>query len=233
MPHGRDGSDEQAQNENELAYRQLLTQGMLALLLPTEDLQNECLVAIVGQILSEMIVGNLVIEKLSQPWLLWEILIILTRLGQGKESPAPQRQHSESQQSNGISVTGTQRQPSILTRLFWSTVQGIFLVFSFGRLLLSVFALSRSLPPRTSSHAQSPKSTRGPDGKSYAASITSEVDATTPDVPVVSFAILSCIGNLIEVQERMPWLTGLLSLLQWAGLNGPGQIANVDGTLDR
>jgi len=233
VPHGRDGSNEQAQNKNELAYRQLLTQGMLALLLPTEDLQNECLMAIVGQILSEMIVGNLVIEKPSQPWLLWEILIILARLGQEKETPVAERQHSESQQSDRISVAGTQRQPSILTRLFWSTIQGIFLVFSFGRLLLGIFTLSRSLPPRTSSHAHSPRSIRGPNGKSYAASITSEVDATTPDVPVLTFAILPCIGNLIEIQGRMPWLAGLLSLLQWAGLNGPGRIANVDGILDR
>jgi hypothetical protein len=62
----------QQQKENEAAYRQLLVQGVLAILLPTEDLENDCLTAIVGQVFSEMIIGGAIGGKASEPWLLWE-----------------------------------------------------------------------------------------------------------------------------------------------------------------
>ncbi|KAH7041114.1 PXA domain-containing protein [Microdochium trichocladiopsis] len=232
VPHRKDGVSDQEQNENELAYRQLLVQGVLALLLPTEDLQNECLVAIVGQILSELIIGNLMIAKLSQPWLLWEIFIILTRLGQKQQSSARQ-QDLEPGSGGKANIPESKRHGSILTSLFWSIMQSLFVMLNIGRLLFSTVALSRSLPPRTSFQSHTPKSTLRPDGKPYAASISSDVYAATPDVPVASFAIWSCLGNLIEVQTRMPWLGGALALLQWGGLSGPGKVANVDGVLDR
>lgn len=80
MPKPEDPTSASQQRENEAAYRQLLVQGVLAVLLPTEDLDNECLTALVGQILSELIIGNVVIGKLSQPWMIWECLIITARV---------------------------------------------------------------------------------------------------------------------------------------------------------
>ena len=67
-----DASKALEQKENEAAYRQLLVHGVLAVLLPTEDLENSCLTALVGQIFSEMIIGNGIGGKASEPWLLWE-----------------------------------------------------------------------------------------------------------------------------------------------------------------
>ncbi|KAI0016692.1 PXA domain-containing protein [Xylariomycetidae sp. FL0641] len=76
VPKYGDKTSFEAQADNESAYRQLLVQGVLAVLLPTEDLENDCLTSLVGQILSEMIIGNLIVNKLSEPWLIWEMLII-------------------------------------------------------------------------------------------------------------------------------------------------------------
>ncbi|KAM3442988.1 hypothetical protein MY4824_000693 [Beauveria thailandica] len=55
VPQKGDQSSFEEQQENESAYRQLLVQAVLAILLPTEDLENPCLTAIVGQIFSELI----------------------------------------------------------------------------------------------------------------------------------------------------------------------------------
>ncbi|KAM3453501.1 hypothetical protein MY3296_003732 [Beauveria thailandica] len=79
VPQKGDQSSFEEQQENESAYRQLLVQAVLAILLPTEDLENPCLTAIVGQIFSELIVGNIVAGKASQPWLLYESICIAGR----------------------------------------------------------------------------------------------------------------------------------------------------------
>ncbi|TLS26914.1 hypothetical protein PpBr36_05223 [Pyricularia pennisetigena] len=67
----QDGTEsEERLAENEAAYRHLLVQGVLAVLLPTEDLENPCLTALVGQIISELIIGGVVAKKASEPWML-------------------------------------------------------------------------------------------------------------------------------------------------------------------
>ncbi len=65
-------SQNSEQLENEAAYRELVVQGVLAILLPTEDLENDCLTSLVGQIFSEMVIGGGIGEKACEPWLLWE-----------------------------------------------------------------------------------------------------------------------------------------------------------------
>ncbi|KOS18322.1 PXA domain protein 1 [Escovopsis weberi] len=67
VPRADDPTTSALQDENETAYRQLLVQAVLAILLPTEDLENPYLTAIVSQILSELIIGNTVAKKASQP----------------------------------------------------------------------------------------------------------------------------------------------------------------------
>ena len=71
IPRPEDPKSLQSQADSERAYRQLLVQGVLAILLPTEDLENTCLTALVGEILSELVIGNLLANRISQPWLLW------------------------------------------------------------------------------------------------------------------------------------------------------------------
>ncbi|RYZ32624.1 MAG: hypothetical protein EOP01_00570, partial [Propionibacteriaceae bacterium] len=56
------------QRENESAWRQLLVQGVLAVLLPTEDLENGCLRALVAEIFAEMILGNGISGKACESW---------------------------------------------------------------------------------------------------------------------------------------------------------------------
>jgi hypothetical protein len=62
---------------------------------------------------------------------------------------------------------------------------------------------------------------------------TQSSKASSTRVPILEFSVWSCASSLIELSSRMPWLSGFLSLLQHAAMNGPGHFGRLDGTLDR
>lgn len=219
------------QAENEAAYRQLLVQGVLALLLPTEDLENDCLTALVGQILSELIIGNVVANRLAEPWLIWECLIILS-------STIRRRTGHYSAQSS----TGTTSNCEPTTAKGWSSIQGLFLTLlqwgflaaNLVRLAVAAIVSSSSIPRRThySSHADGVTRHKTGSLAKSSASLPG-THAEIVKVPVLAFRIWPAISNLIELDLRMPWLSGTVSFLQWAAMTGPGKVADVDGVLDR
>lgn len=219
------------QAENEAAYRQLLVQGVLALLLPTEDLENDCLTALVGQLFSELIIGNIVANRLAEPWLIWEGLIILSSLIRRRpgDPPAP----SSKRVNTNIQPTSAER-PFSIHGLFLTLLQWCFLAASLIRLAVTTIVASRSIPPRTRYGSHADEMTRQKT-KSLATGPAGllETHAEPVKVPVVAFRIWPAMSNLIEMDLRMPWLSGTLSFLQWIAMTGPGRIADVDGVLDR
>jgi hypothetical protein len=217
------------QAENEAAYRQLLVHAFLAILLPTEDLENGCLTALVGQIFSELIIGNAVANRLSEPWLIWELLIIASRTaGRQKTTEAKDRLGQSSNPSSDA-----KRRFSVHA-LFWAVLQWCFLAISFIRTAFAILVTSASLPPRTSHGAGTKGATRHETGQGPIR-LTSSLDADLhpPRTPVLAFRCWSAVSNLAEMDVRMPWLRGALSMLQWIAAMGPGRIASVDGRLDR
>lgn len=217
------------QRENEAAYRQLLVQAALAVLLPTEDLENPCLTALVGQIFSELIIGNVVANKAAQPWLLYEAICILARLLGEKKARAAERIVS----GTHAPVTGI----SPKTRPRW-TVQGFFvaiihlaiLFVTSIRICITALVVSSSLPPRTpSADDTDPVAAH----KSVEAGQQRHGTLSPPKVPVLAFSIWSCAANLAELGSRMPWLSGFMSLLQVGAIRGLGQLGGLNGRLDR
>ncbi|KAF3770488.1 hypothetical protein M406DRAFT_35868 [Cryphonectria parasitica EP155] len=202
------------QAANEVAYRQLLVQGVLAVLLPTEDLENECLTSLIGQILSELIIGGVVVKKASEPWMIWTGLTILADV-------IARRGQQGSSSSSGPALKGTGRAPSgprgfSIPGLLWSFVHYIFALMGLLRVFLTTLTMSRSLPPR--GHQLSPQKEGG--GRSE-------------QTPILAFAIWPMISDLIGMDRRMPWLSGSLSMLQWLAIGGPGHVAGPDGIIDR
>jgi len=59
--------------ESERVYLKLLSSGILATLLPTEDLQSNCERTLIREILSGLVLWN-VVGKLSEPWMLYDII---------------------------------------------------------------------------------------------------------------------------------------------------------------
>ncbi len=237
VPRPDDPKSIQAQVDNEKAYRQLLVQGVLAVLLPTEDLENACLTALVGEVLSELVIGNLLANRISEPWLIWEGLIVLTRLAHKRDTIEPSSPHhpqidpspgpNNLQQASG-------RRPWSITKAFWTLVHWGFLTVHLIRLAIGAIILSRSLPPRPNATTRQVDSVKpGYTEKSYDASTNSEPHPRPVKVPIADLSLWSCLANLLEMDVRMPWLTGALSMGQWAVMKGPGKLAGFNGGLDR
>ncbi|KAI1150163.1 PXA domain-containing protein [Nemania diffusa] len=243
VPRSSDQASIQAQTDNESAYRQLLVHGVLAVLLPTEDLENECLTSLVGQILSELVIGNLVAGKLSEPWLIWELLIIITRVVRKKtdshDPNIPPKETAMAQDSSDMDgPTLNNKRAWSPHRMFWSFVHWVFLVFGMIRLIISIGTLSQSLPPRPSPNAIRVVEMANRDGQQKEPQSSlheAGIDTQTPParIPIIDFHIWRCIGDILEIEARMPWLRGTFSMMQWIALKGPGRVAALNGTLDR
>jgi hypothetical protein len=231
--------------EKETAYRQLLVQGVLAVLLPTEDLENDCLTAIVGQIFSEMIIGGGIGGKASEPWMIWEGItkiseVLQAQLPKSRAQVRVERSNSDVENSMPKEMTGRNtkgwRIQRSLQSSFWLVLQYCFLAFSAVRFLVITLATSSSLPSRipptmkvTSSlslkdHMEPPSTNAGDiwNGRT---------DRTKQ--PIVKMKIWSCAANLLDLGARMPWLSATFSFAQYVALTGPGTLGDTDGMIDK
>jgi hypothetical protein len=237
---------EQARNEE--SWRQLLVQGVLAVLLPTEDLENGCLRALVAEIFSDMILAKGVSGKACEPWLLWDAIttviealqpktlkvvevptIAATRLEQfGLLSQSREfRQGQEQSQRGNLSRPGSAASQSI-SGGFWTIVSFVFLAFTAVRTLIYTVATSSSLPSRSKTWlvTQPPTQTEAVDAPSD--SLLSDAQR-----PILSMSAWAMAGRILDLDIRMPWLSGLFSLSHHIAMCGPGMVADTDGVLDR
>ncbi len=243
---GDGGPNAREQTENEAAYRQLLVQAVLAVLLPTEDLDNDCLTAIVGQIFSEMILGGGIGGKASEPWMIWEGItkiseVLQAHLPKSKAQVRVERSNSDVVNSTPKGLTGPNtkswRIQRSLQKSFWLALQYCFLAFSAVRFLAITLATSSSLPsrnpitvkstglPPSKDHLEPPESTNADDIWDGRKDQTKQ--------PIVKMKIWSCAANLLDLDARMPWLSATFSMLQHVALTGPGQLGNTDGMIDK
>ncbi|KAF2875544.1 PXA domain-containing protein [Massariosphaeria phaeospora] len=247
------------QRENESAWRQLLVQGVLVMLLPTEDLENACLRALVAEIFAEMILGNGISGKACEGWLLWEGITRVAEVLQtdsikekglqsGDTSPdqsltrlerfgllgPPMDAYSEPMESSLASRPGLRSVPMTLSGVFWALVQYAFLACTAMRAAIVAVATSSSLPPRCvpAANGQSPVE---PSDQLHLSATAPSASRRPPASkrPIVSMKLWSCASNLVELDRRMPWLSGAMSMLQWGALRGPGRVGYTDGALDR
>lgn len=243
VPGKNDPASVLIQKENEAAYRQLLVEGVLAILLPTEDFQNDCLRSLVGQIVSEMILGNGVGEKACEPWLLWEGI---TKIADVIQSKLP---GSKAQQRVNKSVENTKREkPSSadhgrrnitsrwLQKAFWMILQYGFFAFTTVRFVIVTIGTSSSLPSRLPLKKMIPGTGPVGEGVQPPSSNTnkSSKNLSAPvKIPILSMKVWACASNLLDLDFRMPWLAATLSMLQWFAVQGPGELGYTDGMIDK
>jgi hypothetical protein len=237
------------QRESESAWRQLLVQGVLAVLLPTEDLENGCLRALVAEIFAEMILGNGISGKACEGWLLCEGITSIAKVLQtdaAKEediqpnAPTPGQSMTRLERY-GLLSTGRQaqagsiNQPALNKRghkTFWMFVQYVLWASTAVRAVALIVATSSSLPSRSITHELSPAEASIQPEAPAGHALSSRRSLRTKR-PVVSMKLWSCMAQAAELSIRMPWLLGTVSMLHWGLLVGPGKVGDTDGILDR
>lgn len=239
------------QDENESVWSQLLVNAVLSLLLPPEDLNNPCLQILVSEIFSEMIVRNGLAGKACEGWMYWEsitkVIDSTNSLAQPAAKLAPEATVNRleqfgllsSDESKPTETNRTERRAATqwwdaATGYFWMTVQYITLVVVTLRAFITALANASALPPRSS---RAPYRKLGGSRPTTPSSVrnghSDQTHTTASKRPIVAMSIWSCIPRILSLDQRMPWLTGLVSLLQWLSLSGPGKICGLNGAMDR
>lgn len=235
-----------AQKENESDWCQLLVSDIVRLLLPPEDLLNPCLDALVTEIFSEMIVHSAILGKASEPWMLWEgiaksIYAIRPDLRLPKEPVSASPANRLEQFGLLSSAEAVMRKQSgerrgnldFAVSAFWMATHLTILAWNLIRAFVIALMSAASLPQRPPRNVMDPVV----EEKVHRAAGGSVADPAAPAAveqrPVISMNIWTCVGQLTNLQERMPWLTGCLSLLQWLAVRGPGQVCRTNSSLDR
>ncbi|KAL5366171.1 PXA domain-containing protein [Aspergillus floccosus] len=226
------------QLENEAVYRQLLVQSMLAVLLPTEDLENACLRTLVGDIFADLILGNEISGKICEGWFLWESVTKLLEVvgksanSEGNTADGVLRQQSQLQkfgllspredfQRGGLSQKSQLRVPDWV----WTILQLVYLAYvTLHFIVMGLFRVA-STPLRSS-----PTSCASPFDE---AKETTTFGKFSKQRPVLQYRVFGMVSHLLDVPRRMPWLGGLLALLQYHIVAGPGRLGDTGGVLDR
>lgn len=242
------------QRENESAWRQLLVQGVLAVLLPIEDLKNGCLRALVAEIFAEMILGNGISGKACEGWLLWEGITSIAKVlstdeqkeeDSMSENASPEQSMTRLERYGLLSTarnamtdetsTSTASRQSLRTRtqtstgLFWAALHYAFLASTAIRAIFLTLVASRSLPSRSVVSEKSSIKTQ----EQWQSPASTETEVRRPKRPIMSMKLWSCVAQFVELNFRMPWLSGSISMLHWGLLAGPGKVGATDGILDR
>ena len=213
--------EEQVRHETE--YRQLLVQGALAVLLPTEDLENACLQTLVADIVGETILGNAVGGKVCEGWFVWMSITKIAEAVKARMEPEDTTRGTEIGSKSRLEKFGLlsyegaentspkSRSPrgSAVSAILWTMLRCGYLTFVALRLIIVGLVAASSKPLRC------PLSTKSGGVKSAPMTATME-----PPKPLLAFRIFSLISTLLDLPLRMPWLSGSLSLAQHHLLTG-------------
>lgn len=210
-----------------------------------------------AEIFAEMIIGNGISGKACEGWLLWESTAKIAEVlhtnsteeivSQVSDESFEQKvsrlerygllssaREEELKSSKRLAARLNRRKFLLISvsRMFWAVLQYAFWAFTAVRALILIIATSSSLPRRVDASEQSfidiPDQPRSPQGK--AATIRHPLAAKRP---VVSMKLWSCVAQFADLNVRMPWLLGIISILHNGALIGPGRVGETDGVLDR
>ena len=230
------------QAHNEHAYRQLLTQGALAILLPTEDLQNDALRVLVGDVIADLIIGQALAGKVSHGWFLHGVISKATATALDKVQPKASGSEMRDDAKNrlekfGLLSTDSKFQhhdssatdQSRISTWFWRVLQYGYLTYLFLRYMLKELNGARH------------RSNRPPRAPMAAATVEmfekvhlhDRSQGNLSPQPVLSFGLGALISTLLKLAARMPWAAGMFNYWQYCFLYGWGQVAAANSLFDR
>ncbi|KEF57935.1 uncharacterized protein A1O9_05857 [Exophiala aquamarina CBS 119918] len=245
---------EEEQKKYESAYRQLLIQGALAVLLPTEDLANTCLRTLVTDIIADLILGRALADKVCEPWFLHgvasKVVGIVTSRATGETTVDEKAsQHEErtsrlekfgllSSKTADQETNSSERHQSPASAWVWRLLQYAFIAYQSLRFILVGIVHAQHVAGRGGhSHfldVSTSASSSWHSHKSPAPSTRRLSDANSGSPrAVINYRLFSCISTILDLSVRMPWLASSLSFWQHALSEGPGRYGSANSTLDK
>lgn len=245
-PIPTDEASSRAQEENEASYCLLLVDRILPLLLPPEDFQNPCLDVLVSEIFADMVIRNGLCGKASEPWLVWDgitkSLHVLRPQNQKPLSPSALQTNRLEQFGLLASVRKAEKEDerrqgagrfNTIVHTFWSTAQAVVTIGLLLRAFITALTQASSIPARAKARSGRRRESMSTSGGDHAARLNdTNADDPLPQ-PIICMRIWTCLSQVVSLEQRMPWLSGALSLLQWLSICGPGKVCCLDSRLDR
>jgi hypothetical protein len=235
------------QAQNETVYRQLLVQGALAVLLPTEDVLNAALRTLVSDIIADLTLGQAISAKACEGWFLHEACIKIVEVIKSRIEPNAQGKEIEHDTRSRLDKFGllspnvgdtsshlSDHDQSLILALFWRMLQHAYLIFLLIRFVVVGLFRARSLPSRGNSLLSTPPSPiakRGGDPPTPSQSWSAL--PSPPLRPVLDYRLFALLATLLDLSNCMPWLTGLLSLCKHGLLTGSGRLGATDSLLEK
>lgn len=221
-------------------------QGTLAVLLPTEDLENVCLRTLVADVFAETILGNSIGGKVCESWFIWTGITKLVEAVKASVSPRATGEEMEVDTRSRLEKFGllSERgqhdtrpsrdgQRSAFSEVFWRVVQYGYLMMVSVRFVVIGLVASWSEPRRSSSSSswQAAAATDSPIVKSPQAPGHAVILR-----PMLDSKIFSLISTILDLSFRMPWLSGWAALLHHhltRSAIGLLRVGAADGLLDQ
>lgn len=242
VPDPTDPDTISEQSENEAIYRRLLGNGTLAVLLPTEDLENSSLRTLVGDVLADLILGREVAGRICEGKFFWEtttkLLNIIGDRRAGQDPGSSEKSTSSRLEQFGLLHTheeSTESRPPVvlpMTAWIWNILHGIYIGYVALRFIVTGLFRVASSPGPGASHGAGvsfPIATPGTE-KEW---LESSSDGLLGKRPVLDYRVSSMASQLLGISQRMPWLTGLFALVQHLIVVGRGRLGDTDSVLDR
>ncbi|KAI4140233.1 MAG: hypothetical protein LQ341_003922 [Variospora aurantia] len=234
-----DSSRDTEQSRHEADYRQLMAQGALAVMLPTEDLDNTCLRTLVADVIAETILGRSIGGRVSEGWFIWAVMIKAMEAVKAQVDPRATGEEievdtrSRLEKFGLLSERGEDTRPSVdgrrsaFSEVFWR-----FLQYGYLTILTVQFVVIGLLT-----------ATSEPRRSTWSARVTADSPVANPIEapatilrPLLDSRIFSMLSTLLDLSYRMPWLSGSLALLQQHLVASPSvvlRVGAVDGLLDQ
>lgn len=226
----------------------MLSQALLAILLPVEDLQNPCLFALVSDILADLVLGNFVGNRICQASFVYDCVRRASDYAGHRLQTKPWLADPHTETKNRLKNFGLVSEPvesrsrvlswSYITTTFWMIAQLIYLSLLGLRALFKRLLLSSSLPYRKfqhSSHGYSP--TIGSKAMPLPAPNSPRATpggSTMPGpTPILKLKVWQALSKLLWIDIRMPWLQGFCMSFQSLALHGVGHVGSTNKRLDR
>lgn len=247
LPDTNDPESSAGQARNETLYRQLLVQGALAVLLPTEDLENSCLRTLVGDIIADLILGQGISARICEGWFVHNAITKTAEIVKARIEPKASGEEIEVEARSRLEHFGLLTpkdedekhdspggHQSLKSIIFWRLLQYGYLFSLIVRFVFTGMSHARYLPPRSQlSHYSLPPEDAARVDLASTPSSPISMGTDSRSRPVIEYRFFAFISTLLDLATRMPWLAGFLSMCQHFTIAGPGRVGRTDSLLDK